>query len=99
MRRAARVDENQQAIVSALRAAGASVYLIGLPCDALVGFRGVTAIFEFKNPESRYGKKGANENQRAFMQTWSGGPVALVDGPEAALRALGVLAANKEKAA
>lgn len=99
MRRAARVDENQQAIVSALRAAGASVYLIGLPVDAVVGHRGETMLMEFKNPQSRYGKKGANENQRAFMQTWGGGPVALVDGPEAALRALGVLAANKTEEA
>lgn len=91
MRRAARVDMNQDAIVSALRAAGASVLSIGQPVDLLVGHRGVTLLMEVKNPQSRYGKKGANDNQRDFMATWGGGPVSLVDGPEAALRALGVL--------
>lgn len=91
MRRAARVDENQAAIVSALRAAGASVALIGWPIDAVVGIRQQTILMEFKNPDSRYGKKGANENQQSFMATWNGGPVALVDGPEAALRAIGML--------
>lgn len=91
MRRAARIDENQPAIVAVLEAAGASVLVIGLPVDLLVGFRGVTMIMEVKNPKSRYGKKGANEKQREFMALWRGGPVALVDGPEAALRALGMI--------
>lgn len=91
MRRAARVDANQAAVVSALEAAGASVLVIGLPVDLLIGHRGVTMIMEVKNPNSRYGKKGANKNQADFMATWRGGPVALVDGPEAALRAIGVI--------
>jgi hypothetical protein len=91
MRRAARVDANQDAIVSALRAAGASVLVIGKPVDLLVGHRGATLLVECKNPGSRYGKKGANANQRSFMETWMGGPVSLVDGPDAALRALGVI--------
>lgn len=92
MRRAARVDANQGQIVSALEAAGASVLVIGQPVDLLVGHRGMTLLMECKNPASRYGKAGANGNQRSFMEAWNGGPVALVDGPEAALRALGVLA-------
>jgi hypothetical protein len=92
MRRAARTDENQEAIVEALRAAGATVEVIGLPVDLLVGHKGRTLLVEVKNPKSRYGKRGANANQRSFMETWLGGPVSLVDGPEAALRALGVLA-------
>ena len=91
MRRAARVDANQDAVVSALRAAGASVYVIGRPVDLAVGIRGTTILMEVKNPESKYGKNGANENQLKFMATWNGGPVALVDGPESALRAIGVI--------
>jgi hypothetical protein len=91
MRRAARVDANQETVVSALRAAGASVALIKWPVDAIVGFKGVTLLMEIKNPGSRYGKRGANENQREFMATWLGGPVSMVDGPEAALRAIGVI--------
>jgi hypothetical protein len=91
VRRAARVDANQDAVISALRAAGASVLVIGQPVDLLVGLAGRTLLMEVKNPDSRYGKKGANENQQSFMSTWNGGPVSLVDGPDAALRALGVI--------
>lgn len=91
MRRAARTDRNQADIVEALRAAGASVEVIGLPLDLLVGIQGLTVLMEVKDPTSRYGKKGANPNQREFMDRWNGGPVALVDSPEAALRAIGVL--------
>lgn len=40
MRRAARVDANQEQIVSALRGAGAYVWIIGLPVDLLVGYKG-----------------------------------------------------------
>lgn len=91
MRYAARVDANQEQIVSALRAAGATVLIIGLPVDLLVGHNNQTVLMEVKNPDSRYGKKGANDNQTVFMQTWRGGAVALVDGPEAALRAIGCI--------
>lgn len=89
--KALRVDANQAAIVSALRAAGATVWIIGRPLDLLVGFNGVTLLIEVKDPKSAYGKKGANRNQREFMETWTGGPVCLVDGPEAALRAIAVI--------
>ena len=92
LRRAARVDANQDAIVTALRAAGASVYAIGQPVDLLVGHRGVTLLVEVKNPKTAYGRRGANPNQLSFMEAWFGGPVAMVDGPESALRALGVIA-------
>lgn len=64
---------------------------IGQPVDLLVGLGGITLLMECKNPKTGYGKRGANSNQKSFMETWQGGPVSLVDGPEAALRALGVL--------
>jgi hypothetical protein len=99
VRRAAKVDMNQEAVVSALRAAGASVWVLGRPTDLLVGFRSVTLLVEVKNPDTGYGKRGANKNQREFMEKWKGGPVSLVDGPEAALRALGVLKNYPEKEA
>jgi hypothetical protein len=91
-RYAARVDASQDAIVSALRAAGASVTLIKWPVDAIVGYMGTTMLMEFKTAGTYYAKKGANKNQRDFMETWRGGPVSMVDGPEAALRALKVIA-------
>lgn len=90
MRYAARVDASQDAIVSALRAAGASVTLIQWPVDAIVGFNGTTLLMEFKTAGTYYGR-ALNKNQKSFMSTWQGGPISLVDGPEAALRALGVI--------
>jgi hypothetical protein len=92
MRRAARVDANQDQIVTALRAAGASVSFIGQPVDLLVGLRGRTFLVECKNPESRYGKKGLNENQRKFRDEWRGGPVVSITSAEMALRALELIA-------
>jgi hypothetical protein len=91
MRRAARIDANQSQVIIALRAAGASVDVLGQPVDLLVGFRSVTILMEVKNPDNSYGKAGANKNQRTFMEAFRGGPVCVVDGPEAALRAIGVI--------
>ena len=90
-RRATRVDANQPEIIKALEKAGASVLVMKTPVDLLVGYRGITICVEVKNPASRYGKAGANKNQRDFMATWKGGPVALVDSAEAALRAIGAV--------
>lgn len=72
----ARIDNNQKEIVSALRRAGAGVLSIadkgnGAP-DIVVGFRGENYFIEIKNPNTSYGKKGAQENQKAFALTWPG---------------------------
>jgi hypothetical protein len=89
MRRAARVDANQEAIVSALRAAGAYVWIIGLPVDLLVGFGNHTYLIEIKAGP----KKKLTLLQEDFFNNWFGGTLCRVDGPEAALRAIGVLRA------
>ena len=88
MRHAARVDANQAEIVAALRDAGASVYLIQLPVDLLVGYGGKTALVEVKNPNSRYGRAGANANQASWLEHWKGGTAAVIDSVEAAQRLL-----------
>lgn len=91
MRRAARVDANQEAVVSALRAAGAYVWIIGLPVDLLVGFRNNTYLMEVKvGPRKRL-----TALQDDFFCNWFGGTLCRVDGPEAALRAIGVLNADR----
>jgi hypothetical protein len=91
MRRAARVDANQQAVVSALRAAGASVWIIGLPVDLLVGFRNHTFLMEVKvGPRKRL-----TALQKDFFENWVGGTLCRVDGPEAALRAIGAVNADR----
>ena len=87
MRRAARVDANQEAIVSALRAAGAYVWIVGLPVDLLVGFRNHTYLVEIKTDA----KKRLTPLQADFFENWKGGTLARVDNPESALRMLKVI--------
>jgi hypothetical protein len=87
MRYAARVDANQAQIVSALRAAGAYVWIIGLPVDLLVGYNGNTFLVEIKDGP----KKRLTKLQQDFFENWSGSTLARIDGPEAALRMIGVV--------
>jgi hypothetical protein len=87
MRRAARVDANQEAIVSALRAADAYVWIIGLPIDLLVGYKGHTFLMEIIDGP----KKRLTKLQADFFENWSGSTLCRVDGPEAALRMIGVI--------
>jgi hypothetical protein len=87
MRYAARVDANQDQIVSALRAAGAYVWIIGLPVDLLVGFKNHTFLVEVKTTS----KNKLTKLQDDFFNNWTGGTVCRIDSPEAALRMIGVL--------
>ena len=87
MRRAARVDATQEAIVSALRAAGAYVWVIGLPVDLLVGYKGHTFCVEVTSGPS----KRLTKLQADFFENWSGSTLARIDCPEAALRMIGVV--------
>ena len=87
MRYAKRVDANQDQIVSALRAAGAYVWIIGLPVDLLVGYKNHTWLVEVKDGP----KKRLTALQDDFFKNWTGGTLARIDGPEAALRMIGVL--------
>lgn len=92
MRHAARVDANQADIVAALRAAGASVWFIGLPVDLLVGYQGKTVLVECKTLTGKKAPKAARHTplQQAFMTQWRGGTVATVTDVESALRVLEV---------
>jgi hypothetical protein len=89
MRRAARVDANQDQIVAALRAAGASVQSlaqIGQGCpDILVALRGAMWLMELKT-----GKAEPNDKQAKWHIEWCA-PVHVVRTPDEALRAVGVL--------
>jgi hypothetical protein len=87
MRYAARVDATQQQIVSALRAAGAYVWIIGLPVDLLVGYRGHTFLVECKSGS----KKRFTALQADFFENWGGSTLCRIDSPEAALRMIGVI--------
>ena len=87
MRYAARVDANQQQIVSALRAAGAYVWIIGLPVDLLVGFRGKLCLMEIKTDS----KKRLTKLQEDFFENWTGGSLLRIESPEDALKAIGAI--------
>jgi hypothetical protein len=87
MRLAARVDANQEAIVSALRSVGANVWIIGLPVDLLVGYRNHTFLVEIKTNS----KKRLTNLQADFFMNWSGGTLARVDSVDSALRMLKVI--------
>jgi hypothetical protein len=86
MRRAARVDANQAEVVKALRDAGAYVWIIGLPVDLLVGYNGHSFLVEIKDGP----RKRLTALQEDFFKNWSGSTLARIDGPEAALRMIGV---------
>ena len=87
MRRAARVDANQDQIVSALRGAGAYVWIIGLPVDLLVGYKGHSFLMEIKSTS----KKRLTKLQADFFENWMGGTLCRVDNAESALRMIGVV--------
>lgn len=93
--RAARIDANHEQVVSALRAAGASVQSLagvgkGVP-DLLVGFQGKTLLMEIKDGRKTPSERRLTEDQVRWHGAWRGGPLAVVDGVDAALRMLGVL--------
>lgn len=97
MRYAARVDSNQSTIIEALEAAGASVEVLGLPLDLLVGYRGTWGILEVKASKSAANRKTkTRERQKAFADRHTnGGPIGTVWDVEGALRFLRTLGSQQ----
>jgi hypothetical protein len=69
MRRAAKPDANQHALVEALKKIGAKCFYIKEPVDLLVGYRGRNLLLEVKNRE---GKNRITKAQAEFLATWPG---------------------------
>lgn len=96
MRRAARVDANQAAIVAALRAAGCSVQslaAIGKGCpDILVGSRGLNWVLEIKDGAKRPSARRLTADEQEWHDSWCG-TVLIVYTPRDALEAIGLVAA------
>lgn len=96
MRRAAKVDENQQAIVDALRGAGASVVSlagVGNGCpDLLVGVGLDLWLMEVKHPGRSKNRRAPNALQQEWHARWKAKPVVVVLTPAEALAAIGVTA-------
>ena len=82
MRRAAKVDDNQAAIVEALRSVGVQVEVIGKPLDLLLVCRGETLLLEVKNPD---GLDRITKEQAEFMARWPG-RIELARSPGEAVR-------------
>lgn len=94
MRRAAKVDANQDQVVSALRAAGASVQSLaaigkGTP-DLLVGFRGYLHLIEVKDGSKPPSARALTKDQVRWHSTWQA-PVHIVTSPEQALHVIGAV--------
>ncbi len=93
--RAAQIDANQDQIVTALRAACATVQSLagvgkGVP-DLLVGYQGQTLLLEIKDGRKPRSARLLTEDQLRWHGSWKGGALAVVDSPDAALRMIGVL--------
>lgn len=76
MRRAARVDANQNEIVQALRDVGASVAVTsmigeGFP-DLVVGFRGRNYLFEIKDGSKPPSKRKLTPDEQEWHDLWRG---------------------------
>lgn len=102
-RHAARRDKNEDEIVTALEAAGASVTRLGQPVDLLVGYAGRTTLLEVKKP---LGPRGGSQSARAtsrggdgtytraqleWRAAWKGEPAITVRTPAEALAAIGAV--------
>lgn len=95
MRRAARTDTTQQAIVAALRAVGCDVLLlfrVGAGCPDLLCWSPYTQRHHLIEAKSRGGSLTPAEEE--WIAGW-GGPVSVVRTEAEALRAVGVAAADQ----
>lgn len=88
MKRAARTDANQTAIVNALRAIGCTVFPLhmvggGFP-DIIVGYRGINVLLEIKDGNKPPSKRQLTPDEVAFFEIWQG-CVRVAESPEEAI--------------
>lgn len=94
MRRIARIDDNQNEIVKALRAVGASVAITsavgqGFP-DIVVGFRGYNYLIEIKDGSKPPSKRRLTVDEKDFHAAWNGN-VKVANDVDEALKIIGAL--------
>lgn len=61
----------------------------GVP-DLVVSIHEQLELWEIKNPDNWYGKKGLNSNQAKWAKQWRGKPVRIIRSVDEALIALGM---------
>ena len=77
MRRSARVDDNQAAIVKTIRSVPGFTVAVtsslgkGFP-DIVVGFDGITGLYEIKDPEKIASKRQLTKDEKAWHDGWMG---------------------------
>lgn len=88
---AKRIDANQNSIVKALRAKGATVRVVsqgdGLP-DLLVGYKGETALLEVKDGDKPPSARTLTNAEEKFFTEWTGGMLVIVNSVQEALDVL-----------
>ena len=91
MRKAAKIDDNQKAIVNVLRQMGASVQslaAIGKGCpDLLVGYHGINYLMEIKDGDKVLSKQKLTIDQEHWHSLWRGS-VHIVKSVDEALKIL-----------
>ena len=88
MRRAARIDSNQNEIVEALRRCGASVLITSQlkNCfDILVGYNGINYIVEIKDGNKPPSQRKLTKGEEAFRDSWKGGKYYIIESIEDAI--------------
>ena len=95
MRRAAKVDQNQDQVVSALRAAGAQVQSLaavgkGVP-DLLVKYEGAFYLIEIKDGRQPPSKRQLTPDQVKWHEEWKSAFLVVVENPEQALKFIGAI--------
>lgn len=88
MRRAAKVDSNQNEIVSTFRKMGASVLITSQlkNCfDLLVGFKGVNMIVEVKDGSLPPSKRKLTPGEKLFKESWRGGEYHIINSVDEAI--------------
>ena len=93
MRRAARIDGNQEEVIKQLRSHGCSVQPLhtvggGVP-DLLVGYMGTNYLIELKDGSKKPSERRLNSKQVEWHTTWRG-TVVKVESWEEALAVIGV---------
>jgi len=93
MRKAAKIDDNQKAIVNVLRQIGASVQSLaatgkGVP-DLLIGYRGINYLMEIKDGNKVPSAQKLTIDQEHWHSLWRGS-VHIVNSIDQALKILNV---------
>lgn len=93
MRRASKIDANQEQVVAALRAAGVRVLSLaavgkGVP-DLLCAFHGQLILLEVKDGSKIPSARKLTPDQVEFHKAWQGVPLHVVENSGEALKACG----------